>query len=697
MNKSFRIKTEVGDNANKHIKLKLEQEIDEFEILSLKIDQEDVYQTFNCNHGVLVGRVLGNGAVGIPNAKVSIFIPLSEEDEDNDEIRTAYPYKTPRDKNADGKRYNLLPRVGKKNPDTGTFSPKQPFGSLPIKEEFLANDTLLEVYEKYYKYSTVTNKSGDYMLFGVPTGVQTVHMSVDITDIGRFSMSPQTLVTNLGFSPNLFTDNGSRIKESSDLDDLPNIETQEISVDIIPFCGDEENFDIGITRQDFRIRAELVNTFVVFGSSFTMKQDNWWGGLEDGQRGSGHFIIRQESVGDSDPDLYGINNSPNTFRNGSLNERILYLPSDITDNNADNYNFSETDLLVLDRNSYSRTVRRGEFAYVIPCNRKKIITSETGEDIEVPADSPDGVFTEFRGIFLAELTEEELPIDDFSEEGMTNERTYRAKLRIPQAFHTNRYPNSVVSGEVPIEYLGKHKVFQGNKFYSVTQFIHAEAPNDETNDVQFTIANKISGNMLVTRYTNHIVHFGDDQLKFNATLIDGNGIDWAIFAAEWLNLCLYFPQYATTLDTSAGKNPETNDVVAISYFEDANEAFLPYHRPLENDQPLGAGLINTQGYIRADRHFTDFIELPVTDINNIISANRKGFRYSDNDLSGNKEQTAIPNNVDLGRDKPAGTLSQIGFDFDNFKYKVNSNNDPYFYQGVGNVNCVKLLQELGLV
>ena len=85
---------------------------------------------FNADYGVLVGRVIANGGIGIPNAKISIFIPLSDEDADNGEITSIYPYKTPRDKNYEGKRYNLLPRVSKNRPQHGIISPKQPFGII---------------------------------------------------------------------------------------------------------------------------------------------------------------------------------------------------------------------------------------------------------------------------------------------------------------------------------------------------------------------------------------------------------------------------------------------------------------------------------------------------------------------------------------------------------------------------------------
>lgn len=148
MNKSQRISVNTTSlNNDKYIKFKLEQDVDSFEILSLNVSLKDVYNTFNSNYGVLVGRVIANNGIGIPNARISIFIPVSDDDVLDDEIYSIYPYKTPRDKNNYGKRYNLLPRVGKRNPDTEIISPRQPFGSFPTKEEILVNEKYLDVYK----------------------------------------------------------------------------------------------------------------------------------------------------------------------------------------------------------------------------------------------------------------------------------------------------------------------------------------------------------------------------------------------------------------------------------------------------------------------------------------------------------------------------------------------------------------------
>ena len=393
MNKSYRIKTEVGTNADKYIKVKLEQEIDTFEILSLRIDQKDIYEAFNCDYGMIIGRVNANGAVGIPNARVSIFIPISDDDKQNADIRAIYPYETPRDKNSTGKRYNLLPRVAQVQTD-GTVRPKQPFGTFPTKEETVTNNTWLEVYDKYYKFSTVTNESGDYMLFGVPVGTQSVHMSVDITDIGQFSMTPATMVTNLGYSPNLFTDNGTKIKPSTDLDDLPNIETQEISVDVIPFCGDNEVFDIGITRQDFRIRAELVSTFTFFGSGFTDGENETW--IED----------NSSQVNKKIRDIYRHHsNTPQmaTNRAGEVTEQIFYYPASVSDAEINNPALDPTEdrMVVLGDTQYAKFINEGDFVYIIPCNRNKVVTNEEGELVPVPNDNPAGAFTKFKGFLTA--------------------------------------------------------------------------------------------------------------------------------------------------------------------------------------------------------------------------------------------------------------------------------------------------------
>ena len=81
MEQSYRIKAEVGQDSV--VKAQLKQDVSFLEILSLKIGQSEIYKQHTSNYGVIVGRVLANDAFGIPNAKVSVFIELTEEDKEN--------------------------------------------------------------------------------------------------------------------------------------------------------------------------------------------------------------------------------------------------------------------------------------------------------------------------------------------------------------------------------------------------------------------------------------------------------------------------------------------------------------------------------------------------------------------------------------------------------------------------------------
>jgi hypothetical protein len=79
------------NNDNKVIRVNLEQEFDNIEILSLKITNSDAYSRVCSDYGVIVGRVMLNSGFGLQNAKVSIFVPITNEDLVRDEITQLYP------------------------------------------------------------------------------------------------------------------------------------------------------------------------------------------------------------------------------------------------------------------------------------------------------------------------------------------------------------------------------------------------------------------------------------------------------------------------------------------------------------------------------------------------------------------------------------------------------------------------------
>ena len=245
MGQSYRIQTELG--INKTINVQLDQEFEFLEILSLKIQQSDIYTRSCADYGVLIGRVTANNGFGLPNARVSIFIPIESIDESNPVIQSIYPYKSPTDKNEDGYRYNLLPYEK-------SYSKHAATGTLPSRADALTATTAVEIYDKYYKFTAKTNESGDYMIMGVPLGSQSIVMDVDLSDIGEFSLTPQDLI-RMGRATEAQVA-GNQFRTSTDLNSLPQIVNLTTNAEISPLWGDPDLCQIAINRVDFDLRDD---------------------------------------------------------------------------------------------------------------------------------------------------------------------------------------------------------------------------------------------------------------------------------------------------------------------------------------------------------------------------------------------------------------------------------------------------------
>lgn len=261
--KNYRIKTDVNNKSSYNLNINLEQQYDILEILSLNINMTNTYKLFASDYGVLVGRVYANGGFGVPNAKVSAFIQKNSKFDDAI-INTIYPYFNSKSKNSDDIRYNLLP-----NEDINTCH--NSVGTFPTKRLTLDDSRYIEVFEEYYKYTTITNSSGDYMLFGLPTGNQVIHMDVDLSDIGPLSQKPRDFIYK-GYNINQF-ENPNQFKTDKNLDNLVQIVTQNTPTNIYPFWGDVNENEVGITRLDMELQYKFEPTCVFMGSIITDKED----------------------------------------------------------------------------------------------------------------------------------------------------------------------------------------------------------------------------------------------------------------------------------------------------------------------------------------------------------------------------------------------------------------------------------------
>lgn len=415
MSKTIRIRT-TPDGADKYVKLKLDQDFDFLEILSLKISQIDAYTRFSSDYGVIVGRVVVNGGFGVPNAKVSVFIPLDVVDKDDPLISGLYPYEVVTDKNSGGIRYNLLTQDSET--ENGCFTP---VGTFPSKRQVLDNEVMANIYCKYYKFTTTTNSSGDFMIFGVPLGNHTVHVDADISDIGIISQRPYDLISK-GTSVSKF-DSTTKYAGGTNLNSLVQIKTLDIGVNVLPFWGDTSQYEIGITRLDLDLNYTITPSAIFVGGIY----------------------------GDHEKNSVDIKCRPRV-RLGELKEQItgngtIRMIRQTTNGKIEEFNVDGGDLI--DDN--------GAWAYQIPMNLDYMVTNEEGK-LVLTQDENIGIPTRARVRFNIGM----------NESGSSSRIRTRARYLVPN--------NPTNANLVDYEFGSKTKDtsfrdLSWNKIYTISNFL----------------------------------------------------------------------------------------------------------------------------------------------------------------------------------------------------------------------------------
>ena len=379
INKTFRIRTDIGEKlSSDYITLdaNLVQDYDTFDILSVKINSVDTYKLHNANYGVVVGRVLANNGFGIPNAKLSIFI--SADSDDGEKLRELYPFSSTVSKDRKGVRYNLLPN--EKVTDC-----HQVVGTFPNKRYALDNDVVLEVFDKYYKYTTRTNNAGDYLIMGVPVGAHTLHMDLDLSDCGILSQKPRDFVYK-GYTIEQF-ENPNMFKEGTAYSNLSQIFTQDQVVNVQPFWGNSSLGDkIGITRADIDVAFKFEPTCVFIGSVIS----------DNSSQGISKKCVPTENMG---------NMEELTTGEGTI-EMIRKTPGGAVEE------FQVKGTQLIDGN--------GIWCYQIPMNLDYMMTDEYGN--MVPTDDPEkGIPTRTKVRFRVSMQDNEENVDNY----------FRAKVLVP--------------------------------------------------------------------------------------------------------------------------------------------------------------------------------------------------------------------------------------------------------------------------
>ena len=450
-------------------------------------------------------------------------------------------------------------------------------------------------------------------------------------------MNPAAMVTNLGYSPNLFTDNDTKIKPSNDLGDLPNIETQEISVDVIPFWGDTNNFEIGITRQDFRIRSVLKNTFTIFGSVFTDADELQWGTSSSSNNEVQRFYIHSMGT-----EGVGIK----TKRAGTVTEKIYYYPPSVTDAEI-NDGSGVAKMLLLSPSEYSSYKKNGDFVFILNCNRDKVTIGEDGTQQPVADSFTGGLYTSFRGFMTLEISEDTFPLDWTKNGDKAEMKPIRHILKFPQTadydwsvnpkvFHSFKKEahgddtcraNAIIDNNA---WRKQHFKFCGGCIYSVARF-HPLVYN--SNDSEQSVHRGWFE-------SDHIMEANYSNIQYNTGLIQTNDYGYTgntyyemphnasigsrdVFGANWMNLSVYLPQsgwvyngYSYNAGSPRSNSQFTVDQYNTTYYEQ------------NNTQVIAGSYINTCSFARSDYHWTDFVEVPKQDILLLSSYECKGLRTS---------------------------------------------------------------------
>lgn len=362
-NNSYRIRTNVGVDTPNKLDVKLNQTFEFLNILSLKIEQTNLYKMPASSVGVVCGRVLANGGFGVPNARLSIFIPKENTTTFNVKDEILYNYSSTGSVNMEGVRYNLLPSYV----DNECH---QNVGTMYEKEYVLDNNDIIRVFDKYYTYTTRTNNAGDYFIYGIPVGQHTLHLDVDLSDIGELSIRPYDMIYK-GYNPNQF-ESPNKFKTDKNLNNLPQIFTQDKSVYIYPFWGDtsDDDTNASITRCDIQIDYKFEPTAIFMGSIIS----------DTGSSSISHKCVPDDKTGKMADLITG--------------EGRIEMIRKTFDGRVEQFSVKGNRLIDGD----------GVWCYQVPMNLDYVMTDEFGNT--VPTDNPDiGIPTRARVRFRISMDE----------------------------------------------------------------------------------------------------------------------------------------------------------------------------------------------------------------------------------------------------------------------------------------------------
>jgi hypothetical protein len=406
-------------------------------------------------------------------------------------------------------------------------------------------------------------------------------------------------------------------------------------------------------------------------------------------------------------------------RAGTVTEKIYYYPENITDAQIATGNFVDQ-MLLLDPTQYSVYKRGGDFAVIVSCNRRKVLTDDFGNEVVISENSPDGIFTRFAGFMTLEISDELYPLDWESHGNRVEMKPIRQKLKFPQyadAGKTLKNPNICVNAECDnVAWRQEHYSFTGGGLYSVSRF-HGIVANRYCDSACCLLPggtgfiNGDSINVACCSYwdvnagiiqTNDYGATGNTSIGFPSNSII-TGCDNCMgltcvenFGANWMNLSVYLPQTGWVYNNY-------NYIycwMSNSQFTFARKNDAYYMEA--NNQLIAGKYTDTCSFARSDLNWTDFVPMTKQDVAKMNEVPAKGFKTSDD----GKTITTISGGYPLHGTYRNGTYTPAGWSgpapFCGGRCNGSAccgTQDPktYFFKGIDISDCVAFITCLGII
>lgn len=227
-------------NQDTFLNIGLHRTYDALNTLSIYNSSINSYPTIQSNTGVVFGRLEAIQKVLDPDSGKNVRIPLRNVpigifNTDSE----AFPLPTAVDDNGNRIQLNLKPIIDRTNYlETEYFNQK----SKTFDDAFLQSPSNFTSVPPQYKYITKTNDEGEFIIYDVPIGNNTMVFDVDLLKQG---LTKEEVALN--FFPYLNT-------ESPNVDSLPHFFFRQVPVDVVPAWGD---FQSGYTELNISVNLDL--------------------------------------------------------------------------------------------------------------------------------------------------------------------------------------------------------------------------------------------------------------------------------------------------------------------------------------------------------------------------------------------------------------------------------------------------------